>query len=287
MCDHEIYRNWRDVLSEYFDEVKEIELTKYEFSKEYDYPQKYSWVNYSLNKWQCLKYEEYDKILFCDIDMLPVDTRFYDAFNVDTPALHVEGKTEIESNSFRVNMNGVSYRQILSCMDKKIWKVDGGLCLFKPSKKDFMEYTKLTDELYKDGIYSIRTSGPDETSMFYFYLIKGEINKLDDRAAVVPWDSSLELTRAAWCYNYLSYVKPWLKRRDEQWKEERLWTDIFEKMQPSKKLRDLSKEQIEKQHEVFLNMTMREKRRYYVMKKEPEEYGYGILDIKMLKPLVS
>jgi hypothetical protein len=22
MCDHEIYRNWRDVLSEYFDEVK-------------------------------------------------------------------------------------------------------------------------------------------------------------------------------------------------------------------------------------------------------------------------
>ncbi len=42
------------------------------------------WMRYSINKWQVLQYDEYDKILFCDIDLLSISKDFYNIFNIDT-----------------------------------------------------------------------------------------------------------------------------------------------------------------------------------------------------------
>ena len=87
MADNYIYNKYKDILAQYFDKVLEIKLTKYEFMDNYIFAKgKYSWINFSLSKWECLKYEEYDKILFIDVDEIPNKDSFYDIFEYNTRA---------------------------------------------------------------------------------------------------------------------------------------------------------------------------------------------------------
>jgi len=68
MCDKMIYDNWGDVLKKFYDKVIKIKLKHFDMTESYKYAKnKYDWLSYSINKWQIMNYDEYDKILFCDV----------------------------------------------------------------------------------------------------------------------------------------------------------------------------------------------------------------------------
>lgn len=291
MCDSMIYSECRDILEKYCDDVVKINLIKYDMSERYEYARKkYNWLQYSTNKWQCLNYEQYDKILFCDVDVLPVDSRFYDIFDMNAPAFNCnfpdKSPLTIKGNEFLLTRGNMNFQSYIDDVHKYIGSADGGLCLFKPSKKEYNDYLNFTDRVFKYGMYSAWRSGPDETSIyyFYFYLLNKPISIIEHVYSIVPWESDVDSCRNALGYNFLSFVKPWIKRREYQWDEEKIWSDIFSHMKPDNKLTQLVNEQIEKQHKIYLRMTPDEKKKYYGRN---ETDGYGILDIKDIKKIIT
>ena len=87
MVDKKI-NEYREELLKVFDRVELVELLEIRLNKEYHYANKYSeWMKNSITKWHILKYEEYNKILFIDVDILPVEENFYKIFEIRTPAI--------------------------------------------------------------------------------------------------------------------------------------------------------------------------------------------------------
>lgn len=300
MCDDLIYEHWGDILKIYFDQVIKIKLVDYGLRENYFFAKKkYNWLQLSTNKWQCLCLEEYDKVLFVDVDILPVDISFYNIFDLNTPAFH-QGYSPISDNLIpkKIDLMGVSFTSFLKTTVKSFGSIDGGLCLFTPSKTLYNEYLSLSNKIFKRGVYSIPNSGPDETSILYFFLRKGYTYIIDHLNTVIPWEASPQTCENAASYNFLSFVKPWLKGRAYQWDEEKIWSDLFEYMHPCVKLQSLYDECMLKQHKIFLHMSQTEQEKYYnkinfgkvsIKQLNSPKYKsdtYGLLNVKYLKHLL-
>lgn len=295
MCDTTIYAKWRNTLIKYFDEVVKIDLLEYKLAKQYEYAKhKYNWLQYSINKWQCLKFEQYDKVLFCDVDILPVDTKFYEIFDMSAPAFNcnmpIPTYTKQSTMRFKMTHGNMTFQLYIGDGYKYVGSIDGGLCLLKPSKKLYDEYVKFTRNVFSAGMYATYKSGPDETSLYYFYLcvLKSEISVIDYATCIVPWDVDIYTCKNALSYNFLSFVKPWLKYREFQWIEETLWSDLIIKMGMPDELRNLVQFQQSIQHKKYLQMAPREQRKYYGRNElhDNARQNYGMLDIKDIHDLV-
>jgi hypothetical protein len=242
MCDHDIYDRYHDTLNHplFFDVVQKIDLRTFEISEHYQYSkEKYSsWIGSSLNKWQIFKYEEYSKILFVDISLLPVDAKLYDIFELPTPSVYVhKRKNELNNSKDLKCKDGLiinhpkkstlTYDEYLKNEDT-YGLIQGALTLIKPSKKFYDEYVELTNDIYKNGIYSIYKAGPDETSLCYLFLYK-DINmySICHDNALIPWDEPI-LINIAKSYVFSSMYKPWTKPKVLSWPEEILWRDIYD-----------------------------------------------------------
>lgn len=252
MVDNNIYNKYRDILGQYFDRVIKIKLNKFSLSKDYYFDKgKYSWINFSLSKWECLKYEEYNKILFVDIDELPIKESFYDIFEYNTPAFKntLTGLTSkkvkecISKNPYNYNID-FSYKNYIKNDLKNIGSLMAGLCLFKPSKQLYNDYINFANKIFENGIYSYPISGPDETSLFYYFLSKNvTLYDICDNYSVIFWDD-IKLIKNAKSLNFSSYIKPWTKPRFLCWVEEFIWHDIFEVMTKNSKLENLYEKNI-------------------------------------------
>lgn len=309
MCDDYIYDKWHTTLKEYFDNVKRIKLIEYGLSDSYAYAKKkYDWMQYAPNKWECLNFTEFDRILFCDVDMLPVDPTFYDLFEYNVPAVHrryvfaqkenltlehfddkcIDNSMVTEKNTYK------SVQGYIMGNTSPIGTLDAGLVLIEPSKELHDSYYDFVSETYKHGVYSILGTGVDETSLFYFLTKRGPIYEICRKFIVTPWDSNSEYVKKALLYNFLSFIKPWAKARILQWDEEVLWSDIYDIMPKSKKFIDLYETQIKQQYEEFKKMNSFEKRKYFyganfnivndknLLTYKRTSTTYGMLDIKQL-----
>lgn len=273
MCDKYIYDKYNKLLSQYFDRVILLKMRYFEPSSQYDYiKNKYSsWIGYSLNKWQLLQHEEYNKILFLDIDIMPNRESFYDIFTFGTPGLHniIANRVLKKTKTNRcVNNTPYDYSKP-SSFDQYLddlsdyGSMDGGICLLTPSKKQYEQYVKFTDELFKDGIYSVKHSGPDETSMFYFYLTGTEpMYNICNEYAVIPWDQPT-LVEGANGYNFLSFVKPWNKPRILCWDEELIWWYLYDKMDKPTQLDQLYETTMADSIKQYNESKEYEKHKYY------------------------
>jgi hypothetical protein len=248
MCDDLIYTKCKSILEKYFDEVINIQLRKIDFSQERykntkGWVFKYGWIVYSLNKWQCLNLTHYDKVLFLDIDILPVRKDFYQLFEQNTPSIRtdyhvakdkldrlIKYKANAEHKDPLSTVN--SYDEYLK-MDNFL-SLNGGIVLLKPSKEDYNNYVKFTNEIYKNGMYSIMNSGADETSLFYYYAKvhpKKTYYDISFEYSAVPWDDPIDkVSHPFRSYNFLSFVKPWSKPVFAMYKEELIWRYIYDSM---------------------------------------------------------
>lgn len=258
MCDAYIHENYGSLLSQFFDRVSVIEMQYYPPSKSYIYPvEKYSkWIGYSLNKFQCLKYTEYNRVLFIDIDVLVSSEKFYDLFLMDTPAIVHNGHKECKKckGEFPETYDEYLKQHVL------FGTMNAGLFLMKPSLELYNQYSSWTQQLYSNGIYSMIHSGPDETSMYYF--LKGKFENITSDYLVIHWDST-QLIPIAKSYNFASFIKPWNKPKFLCWNEELLWHTIYERIPVNIELKRLYEEVMLDSVKVYLAFNQEKRKKYY------------------------
>ena len=264
MCDEYIYDKYNHTLKFYFDKVVKIKMFEVTpiihpnvFTPK-SWKSKYTWLTYSLNKWQCLKYSKYEKILFMDVDILPMRVELYNIFKFNTPAFKLNYSNInlincVNNEKIHDILNYInSYSDYIGQTSKKYCSLDAGLVLLTPSKSEYNEYMNYVKELINQNngkIYQTVYSGVDETTLFYFYAkYKKEktFYRICEDNIDIPWKNSAihnvkskdEVVNA---YNYLSYVKPWRKAKFIAWKEERIWRDIYKIMMKTRKFNELYK----------------------------------------------
>lgn len=275
MCDDFVYNKHHLLLQQYFDKVLKIDLIHFDISKKYvtskEWANKYSWIGYSINKWQCLKLVEYKKILFIDIDILPITNEFYDVFTYNTPAFHYITYDNIikfyDDKRFVGNevvndilKNTTSFENYVFA--KKINTLDGGIVLLEPSMQTYEKYMDFVNKEYSDGMYSAGKTSPDEMTLFYFYnkiMPEKRFYRICDNNVVIPWDFPKKYIDTATGYNFLSYIKPWLKPSFLTWPEETLWRELYNKMEKNPKLDTVFKDALIKGFHDYIAATNREK----------------------------
>jgi hypothetical protein len=247
MCDGKIYDKYHELLTQpmFFDRVIRLDMRFFPDSPKYSYSKiKYSsWIGASLNKWQILNFDEYGKIIFTDVSVIPTNPDFYNLFDQKTPAVYIRKKVlnrpeDLQCTDGRLidydaedsrdpQKSPPPYDRYLE-NEEQYGTIHGWLAVITPNKSLYKEYVAMTDDIYKDGIYSIYKSGPDETSLFYFFLAK-RINmySICHFNAIVPWDEA-SLIDIANGYIFSAMYKPWIKPKVLSWPEEILWRDIYE-----------------------------------------------------------
>ena len=254
MCDKHIYKKYGKLLGRYFDKVILINLHHFDWIPEYhhlseNFAKKYTWLNYCVNKWQCLKYDKYDKLLFIDIDILPIKKEFYNIFLNSTPCFH----HIIDKELIREDTNETT------CVNN--FKSIDVLNKYPTFNKDiYAKYKEFVYKTFEHGMYSFNTSGPDETTLFYFYQkIHGNMSyRLCDEYLVIPWHDK-EKAKTAMAYNYTQFTKPWLKPTFLSWPEELLWRKIYVTMPKKKDIIKLFKKVLVHGYNLFLKSDKKNK----------------------------
>ena len=242
MCDEKIYDKYHEVLNnpELFDIVIKIKIRIFPDAAQYNYSKiKYSsWIGASLNKWQIMDHDEYERIMFVDIALLPNDPKLYDLFKIKVPAVVVREKLSQKSDKHTYKCtdgqdikhkrrSDITYDEYLANYET-YGTIHGYLVVIEPNKNMYKQYVEMTDDIYKSGIYSIYGSGPDETSLFYFFLNMGMmVHNICHENATVPWDEQI-LIDISKGYEFSSMFKPWIKPKILCWPEELLWRDVYD-----------------------------------------------------------
>ena len=240
MVDDKIYK-YKDELLKFFDKVKKINLIEMKLSNDYFVIKKYSkWMKYSINKWQMMQFEEYEKILFLDADFLPLDEKFYQIFNFNTPAvttnLPCKEGSEL-SKTFFMNVedvNKINKKSAESYCDfalKLKSSINATVIMLKPDIVMYDEYINFIKKAENRGYKSLVHSGIDETSLLLFlrYYKDLPIYCIPKIFSIAPWDDKNYDINNIYGLNYVSFIKPWLRLPMLQWGEENIWHLIAKK----------------------------------------------------------
>ncbi len=238
MVDNFIFK-YRDELEKYFDEVVLIDMMEVKLNPEYYIIEKYSkWMKYTINKWQILNLTDYDKVLFIDVDILPIKSSFYNIFENNTPGFLIKG---FELNNKVINKKNVlkfnqsddfNFDTCYKFSSKLFRSIDAGFVLLKPDKDLFEEYIDFINKCAGDtGYISMKDSGVDETSLLIFFMFykRLEIYSISYEYAVIPWESHKYNKYNVKGINFLAMVKPWTVLPMMQWAEQNIWHKIAKK----------------------------------------------------------
>ena len=197
-------------------------------------------MKYSINKWQMMQFEEYEKILFLDADFLPLDEKFYQIFNFNTPAvttnLPCKEGSEL-SKTFFMNVedvNKINKKSAESYCDfalKLKSSINATVIMLKPDIVMYDEYINFIKKAENRGYKSLVHSGIDETSLLLFlrYYKDLPIYCIPKIFSIAPWDDKNYDINNIYGLNYVSFIKPWLRLPMLQWGEENIWHLIAKK----------------------------------------------------------
>lgn len=105
-------------------------------------------MKYTITKWTIFRFIEYNKIIFIDIDILPLNYEFYNIFDLEPPAIvlafkHINFGSIIPIDEVLHNLNGkIDYTHAENLI-KDV--ADGGLLLITPNIN-----------IYNDGLKFIK-----------------------------------------------------------------------------------------------------------------------------------
>jgi hypothetical protein len=229
---HSIYK-YKDELLKYFDKIELIELLEIKLSEKYKLIPKYSkWIKYSITKWQVLQLDMYDKILMCDIDLIPLKKSFYDIFNLNTYGLFIDKKYNIFGKIIKTNdiIDLSNFNNNYDTISSYIkLRANASLTLIIPNKKLFNEYldfVKICEG--NNGYISKYNSGPDETTLLLFLLVykKIECQYISCNYSMIPWEWKNVNKYKPKSINYACMIKPWIKLPILCFSDEIIWHKI-------------------------------------------------------------
>ena len=238
MVDKIIYE-FKDELLKFYDEVILIELIELNISPEYNILQRYSnWIKYSVTKWEILNLTKWDKVLFIDIDMLPIKDDFYSILDMDVPALFFK---HAQINDFNKKIDKKEISDKSSFRDDEWNKaplhlnksIDASLVLIKPDNKLYLEYLEFLKLCGKNKGYApLDTKGVDETTLllFFLYYKKMDVYQIPYEFGTVLYDETYKYNiNNIKCVNFMSDKKPWTILSLFQWNYEYIWHKIAKK----------------------------------------------------------
>ena len=237
IVDEQIYK-YKQELEKYFDRVELIGLIEMKLSPKYNVIHKYSqWMRYSVSKWQILNFDNYDRILFLDIDILPLNKNFYEVFDYDTPAIMVRGlnleqNVLAEPKLFLNNPRDYQSDEYSNIALELKHSLDAGFILLKPNKNLFNEYIDfLKICLGSQGYISKYDSGIDETTLLLFLIFykKIPVHLIPYDYAPIPWDKFPYDKNNIRGINFISMIIPWVKLPIIQWADENIWHIVAKK----------------------------------------------------------
>lgn len=258
MVDKHVTEKDKKKLSKYFDRVVNVPLmkVKHDFDiKSNKRIERYgSWMDYACTKWMIFFFEEYKKILFCDIDTLAVEN-YTKVFDVKTPAWTSFHKTSIKNNKIAKIVSKIKTNDVLSeryikdytsHSSKEICNyeiknrksfyipINASLVLVQPSKKTFND---LFNYVKKIKCLSLN-NGPDESILFHYFICHKKVKAylLGFEYLTTLWlfnekHTSFKNVKKPLILNFDSTDKPWLKKnKKEYWKEELMWYTLKKKL---------------------------------------------------------
>jgi hypothetical protein len=226
---------YKDELSLYYDKIFMIDLDETKISSKTDLRRYTSVMKYLPNKALMFNLTEYDKVLFTDIDFLPIKKEFYTIFDLDTPAVYSEEVycnkfNQIYNNNFfidkKVNQKSIDnkeYNKIIRNMKKSI---NASLMLVKPSDKDYKDFLLFKKSVEGvDGVETIK--GVDEILILGFMIL---IKKAKIHCIPRSFRNKMKhINNTSLAINYACSIKPWLKLPMFQWDAENIWHVIAKK----------------------------------------------------------
>lgn len=236
-------------LEEIFNKVKVIEMIEIKLSTEDKMHAKYvNWMKYSVNKWQALNFDEYDKILFTDTEIIPLSESWYtDIFNLNAPAVLSRYATQYGqqlSQSMITNKKIVTAEDYRTCSEHFTFFIDGGLVLLKPSKTLYIEYINFLKFVEgTEGYISNIKAGADETTLILFMIFYKKIVTvlIPYKYSVITWDRYKYDKQTVKGLNFSCLIKPWVKPRIIQWSDENIFHDIAKQMFKTYNMRIIKK----------------------------------------------
>lgn len=293
ICDDSIYDNYYKLLRTdmFFDRVEKLDIREFKISEKYQYAHlKYSsWIAKSLNKWQSMKYDEYERIMHVDIALLPVSTKQYDLLYLNAPSVYLRKDNQyshkknynmsnlskycIDNKQIKLpdNSKSVQYDYYLK-NDKQYGTIHGFIATYQPNRNLYDQYVTMTNNLYRDGIYSLYKSGPDETSLYYFLMKQPKPTyEICHKFAVIPWGEP-ELVSLANAYVFSAFYKPWIKPKVLSWAEETIWRDIYNIVIESDQLLESDRQIIQK---LFKKTIVATYRTYIKENKKEQDRNYN------------
>jgi hypothetical protein len=236
---------YKEELEKYFDYIEIIELIEIKLHPDYFVIDKYSeWMKYSISKWKIFNLEQFNKILFIDIDILPINKDFYNVFDYDTIGIIIKGLNEINDGIVRKEIilkdNFIDEFKNKEIESNEYWNLslklkkslDAGFVLIKPDKKIFLEYLDFIKICENNkGYISKNDSGVDETTLLLFLLFYKnlKIHLIPYNYAPIPWEKNPYDKKEIRGINFLSMIKPWVKLPIIQFAEENIWHKIAKK----------------------------------------------------------
>lgn len=247
MCD-EYINKYRDYFKMYCDRIVVMNMDVLREHHKLYRNAKYSkkWMNYIINKWHCLYFEEYSKILFTDIDILPTQPSNYNVFtDYSEPYIFCGRKFDgrcIIHIFHNTHTKGI-YKDYYNYIEKGDFFIDAGYILLTPSKKlhdEYFDFVKTIDTTNKNALR--QESGIDEVTLYYFIAVVKDLKYnciKKEHFPVVPWKSSYMCApndvinkniKNGKIFNYLSTVKPFVKPVSLMWPEEYIWKILENKV---------------------------------------------------------
>jgi alpha-N-acetylglucosamine transferase len=218
IVENTLYDMYKDILLKVFDKVYSITMDYIHLSDEYKHrlekAGKYTprLASSYTNKWQSFGIVEYEKILFMDMDIVPMNSKFFNVFELPTPAAMINPypkpftkyPEEVSSDEWFTK----PITKTLSAHNIK-HSINGGIFLFSPSKELAGSYFRFLKAMQKPKGYSSLTgSFPDETSLILYFagFLRKKIHIIPDFYSKAGWES--DKSRAL-SINYLYAIKPW------------------------------------------------------------------------------
>ena len=210
------------------------------------------WIDKSFTKWNCLLFEEYDKIILLDADML-VMVNCDDLFDLQPPAApytnpwaypwqQVGGIINtyewIKHANDLYHGSQITPKEVLTALTNGSFVGIGAVVLLKPNKAHYQE---LLEQIYEDKIFGSKyntVSGADEVSIAAFYANKN-INwtHIHQRYTAFPWKKTW-VANDIRIYHYHGR-KPW-DLHEKEWSDLRHWWKTAEKLvSEHKQLKDI------------------------------------------------
>lgn len=173
MCD-KVIMQYKKLIAPFCDRI--IEIKKMFCFKGYHKTlenQKYAkpWVDYIVNRYQCLQYTEYKKILMFDIDMIPVKRSLYDVFDkYNDISFGFVARGELDTRQFTkiYDITPLKCKSYNEFVKQSREHIDTDYMLLTPNRKLHKEYFTFLNSLKKGKIASTFMGNIDESSFLYF-----------------------------------------------------------------------------------------------------------------------